>query len=184
MQPFYQGKIDNFCALYAALNAVQLLHPFSPGQARNVFNLFMFNASRDQTRFWDILTHRTDYTREVDEILDMLAQAYPIKIEKPFRAGTSGKDMWQAISEQARPEEGRTLVFRFMRFKALSNKPQVDHWSTGWNMDAGGLHLFDCSLEESGLYYLRPEHLKQEPGLRPSDYFIIPPECVRFVSRI
>ena len=38
MQPFYQGKIDNFCAMYAVLNALQVLFSLTPHQARRIFN--------------------------------------------------------------------------------------------------------------------------------------------------
>jgi hypothetical protein len=38
LTPFRQGQFDTLCALYAALNAVQLLRPTSPPRAQAVFN--------------------------------------------------------------------------------------------------------------------------------------------------
>ena len=183
MQPFYQGKIDNFCAMYAVLNAVQIVHELSPGQARNIFNLFLFHASRDEKKFWDILTHKTDYTREVDQMLEMVSQTHAIKAQAPFHRDQPCAEVWRAMTEQVRPEEHKTVLFRFCRYSAMSMKPKVDHWTSSLCMDEGGIRLFDCSLEPDGLYHLKPEQLKQAPALLAGDYFVIPPESVRFLSR-
>ena len=47
MQAFYQGKIDNFCAMYAVLNAVQVLFGLAPLHARKIFNRAMMEQARD-----------------------------------------------------------------------------------------------------------------------------------------
>ena len=38
VKPFYQGKLDTFCAIYAVLNALRLTHSIRVLRARNILN--------------------------------------------------------------------------------------------------------------------------------------------------
>ena len=58
MHALYQGKIDNFCAMYAVLNAVQVLFGLSPLHARKIFNRAMMEQARDLENFQKILEHK------------------------------------------------------------------------------------------------------------------------------
>ncbi len=181
-EPFYQGKIDNFCAIYAVLNAVQLLHNLSATQARNIFNLFLVQSAMDTRHFWDMLTHRTDYVRDVDILLGMIKSTYPLKVEAPFSGAEDCRDLWRSLTGRADAEHGSVVLFRFMRYKAGNNTPSIDHWSCAGRTEEGFLPLFDCSLEASGLYRLSAGMLESEVAERPREYVIIPPKAVRFVS--
>lgn len=182
MQPFYQGKIDTFCAVYAVLNALQILHDLTPGKARELFNEALLDEARNEARFRDVLTHRTDYVDMVDRMLVMAARRFPLRVSAPFRPGTPHTEVWRALEDHAAPALRRTAVFRFCRYVPLRPTPVVDHWTTSLNVDGDGLHLFDCSLEPGGVYRLRGNELADVPGVRGQEYFVIPPECVRLLT--
>lgn len=182
MQPFYQGKIDTFCAVYAVLNALQILHGIAPAQARELFNETLVRASRDEARFRDVLAHRTDYRELVDRMLDDVRFRYPLMIRAPFASDAPHAEVWAALTEYAAPGRRRTAVFRFLRYVPLRSAPVVDHWTTARDVDESGLHLFDCSLEPDGVYCLRGGELADKAAPRPREYFVIPPECVRLLS--
>lgn len=38
LKPFYQGKLDTFCAIYAVLNALRLTHSIRVLKAREILN--------------------------------------------------------------------------------------------------------------------------------------------------
>lgn len=182
MQPFYQGKIDTFCAVYAVLNALQILHDISPAQARELFNGVLMRESRDEESFLNILTRRTDYVNLVDRVLEAVRFRYPLKVRAPFSPGTPHSEVWDALTEYARPDQRRTGVFRFLRCVPQRARPVIDHWTTARHVDESGLHLFDSSLEPGGVYCLRGAELVDALAPLPHEYFVIPPECVRLLS--
>ena len=55
MQAFFQGKVDNFCAVYAVLNALQLLYAITPLEARRIFNRTLMDISADREAFRRVL---------------------------------------------------------------------------------------------------------------------------------
>lgn len=182
MQPFYQGKIDTFCAVYAVLNALQILHDITPAQGRELFNGVLMRESRDEESFLNILTRRTDYVDLVDRVLEAVRFRYPLKVRKPFSPGTPRSEVWEALAEYARPDQRRTGVLRFLRCVPQRSRPVIDHWTTAHRMDESGLHFFDSSLEPGGVYCLRGAELADGLTPLPREYFVIPPECVRLLS--
>ena len=72
MTPLFQGKIDNFCAAYAVLNAMRLIHGISDLQARALFSELLLSQSRDEKAFRAILSHGTDYVDMVDAFLGQI----------------------------------------------------------------------------------------------------------------
>ncbi|MCH5276726.1 MAG: hypothetical protein J1E80_02705 [Desulfovibrionaceae bacterium] len=182
MQPFYQGKIDTFCAVYAVLNALQILHDISPRQGRELFNNVLLRASRDEERFLNILTRRTDYLDLVDQTLETARFRYPLKIQAPFGPGAPHGEVWDALLEYARPDRRRAGVFRFLRCVPQRPRPVTDHWTTTHRVDESGLHFFDSSLEPGGVYCLRGSELADTLAPHPREYFMIPPESVRLLS--
>lgn len=184
MTPFFQGKIDNFCAAYAVLNAMRLIHGVSALQARALFSDLLLSQSRDEKAFRAILNHGTDYVDMVDAFLDQIAERFPLRVSAPFDAETACGDMWEALVEYACPEQGRSAVFRFRRYEAFSVRPRADHWTTAYRMEGGVLRFFDCSLEPDGLYHLTRQIMKDDVDQRVMEYVLVPPECVRLVERI
>ncbi|WP_295637584.1 hypothetical protein [uncultured Mailhella sp.] len=184
MQSFYQGKIDNFCAMYAVLNALQVLFSIGPLQARRIFNRVLLAQSADADTFSRILEHRTDYVALVDYMLDDVRRhEFPaLCVSAPFTPDTSCNVVWEALRSCARPPMPLVSVFRFLRIAPPSEKPYVDHWTVGHYMDMEGLHFMDCSLEAGALYCL--PYAKLTDPWRPlsREYVVIPPESVRILS--
>lgn len=184
MQPFYQGKIDNFCAMYAVLNALQVLFNLGPLQARRIFNRVLLAQSADAGTFSRILEHKTDYLALVDYMLDDVRRnEFPaLSVRAPFQADTPCEVVWETLRSCARLPMPFVSIFRFLRIAPPSEKPYVDHWTVGHYMDMEGLHFLDCSLEAGALYCL--PYAKLTDAWRPlsREYVVIPPESVRVLS--
>ncbi len=184
MQPFYQGKIDNFCAIYAVLNALQVLFRITPLHARTIFSRTLLECTHDLPAFQDILEHHTDYVSLVDTMLnDIRLHEFPqLRVEKPFVPGAPREEIWETLRSCACPSLPRVAVFRFLRMIPPEEKPYADHWTVGHSMDAAGLHLLDCSMEAGGLYCISFSRLIDREPPPQHEYIIIPSESVRILS--
>lgn len=184
MQAYFQGRIDNFCAVYAVLNALQVLFGLPPLAARRIYNRTLVRESADPEGFRRVLEHRTDYVRLVDGMLDdVRAHEFPgLRVEAPFSEGAPCGHVWEALRGAASPPIPRISVFRFLRFSSGSERPYVDHWTTGHYMDGEGLHLLDCSLEPGALYSIPFSIVTDRERPMRRDYVVIPPESVRILS--
>ncbi len=183
MTPLFQGKIDNFCAAYAVLNALRLIHGISDFQARSLFSALLLRQSRDEKMFRAILEHTTDYQELVDDFFRQAGEYFSLRVKAPFGEDTGCDEVWEALRDYACPERGRSAVFRFRRYEAFRVRPCADHWTTGHKMEGNELLLFDCSLEPEGLYRLTRPLLKDDVDERMTEYVIIPPSCVRLIER-
>ena len=186
MVPFFQGKIDNFCAVYAVLNAMKLICNISSLQARNLFADLLLRHSRNEANFRAILYHTTDYNDLVDDFFLQLLKQFPVKVTAPFpdeAAAPSEDDIWNILKDYAKPDEGRSAVFRFCRFAPLAAHPVADHWTTAQRVEGETLHFFDCSLEKMGLYALPRHLLRVQAHIRPLEYVQVPPRSIRLVER-
>lgn len=184
MQPFFQGKIDTFCAIYAVLNALQILHDISPGKARELFNEVLVEQARNEAHFRAILSHHTDYVDVVDRTLAIARVQFPFREAPHFAADTPHAVIWSKINEYAAPELRRTAVFRFRRYAPPREAPLADHWTTALNCDGDTLHFFDCSIEPCGAYSLSRHSLADFPGCLAHEHFVIAPESVRLLQRV
>lgn len=181
MQPFYQGKIDNFCAFYAVLNALKILHGITASTARDIFNEVVMDLATDREALKAVLEHRTDYVEEVDRMLLGVRSRFPFHLER-LESPCPAVQVWEALRRFADPQAGRTAVFRFRRFVPLRAAPVADHWTTAHIMDGQTLRFFDCSLEPYGLYSLQKPMLVDKVEERGRQYVIIAPESVRLLS--
>lgn len=184
MTPLFQGKIDNFCAAYAVLNAMRLIHGISDLQARALFSELLLSQSRDEKAFRAILSHGTDYVDMVDAFLGQISERFPLRVSAPFDAETACDEVWAALAAYARPEQGRSAVFRFRRYEAFCVRPRADHWTAAHRMEGGVLRFFDCSLEPDGLYHLTRQIMKDDVDQRVTEYVVVPPESVRLMERV
>lgn len=66
IKPFYQGKLDTFCAIYAVLNALRLTHGIRTSKAREILNATLLGISENRKLFEDVLYMRTNYVDMVD----------------------------------------------------------------------------------------------------------------------
>ncbi len=71
MKPFYQGKIDTFCALYAVLNSFLLTHSIRTLKARSLFNETLMELAKDPDLFQQVLDQTTDYFEVVDSMIEL-----------------------------------------------------------------------------------------------------------------
>ncbi len=55
IKPFYQGKLDTFCAIYAVLNALRLTHGIRTSKAREILNATLLGISENRKLFEDVL---------------------------------------------------------------------------------------------------------------------------------
>jgi hypothetical protein len=184
MQAFFQGKVDNFCAAYAVLNALQVLFGVTVLHARKIFNRTLLAHSSCPAEFSAILDHKTDYVAFVDAMLsDIRENDFPtLCIKAPFSPKTPCQKVWDELRNCSRQPMPLISVFRFLRFVPGTDKPYVDHWTVGHYMDLEGLHFLDCSIEQSGLYCLPYEILTDPWRPLARDYVVIPPESVRILS--
>lgn len=51
LKPFYQGKLDTFCAIYAVLNALRLTHGIRVLKARDILNETLLALAGSPGRF-------------------------------------------------------------------------------------------------------------------------------------
>lgn len=184
MQPFFQGKIDTFCALYAVLNAFQIMYDITPGKGRELFNEVLVDQSRNEANFRAILSHHTDYVDVVDRMLAMVRVQFPFREAPHFAPDTPCEQVWNALEQYAAPELRRTAVFRFRRYAPPRDTPLADHWTTALNCEGGVLHFFDCSLETCGAYSFSLHSLANRPGSMAREHFVIAPESVRLLQRV
>lgn len=184
MQALFQGKIDNFCAMYAVLNAAVVLFGLGPMGARRIFNRTLTALARDEEAFRAVLEHRTDYVALVDAMIgDMRANEFPtLDVQAPFGPDTPCEEVWEALRSCATPSLPRVSVFRFMRFAPPGQKPYIDHWTVGHYMDTEGLHFLDCSLEPNALHCLPYARLTDRCRPLSREYVVIAPESVRILS--
>ncbi len=182
MKPFFQGKIDVFCAIYAVLNALRVTHHIRTLQARDIFHDTLMGIAQDAKTFRAVLEQQTDYIGLVDAMLNVQGRKFPLHIEKPFEKSTndnapSSEAVFESIKSWLAPNafQGgsifqhvpeRVVIFRFLRYLMPDAQPVNRHWTTAYIMKGEELEFFDCSLEESAIYSLdkfsfvtRTEHI-------------------------
>ncbi|MDE7370144.1 MAG: hypothetical protein K2N07_00060 [Desulfovibrio sp.] len=185
LKPFYQGKLDTFCAIYAVLNALRLLYGIRVLKARDILNETLMGLASRPEAFRAVLTQETDYIALVDNLLRIQARAFPLDIQAPFAGAKSlpGPDtFFAACRDWLAPERGRAIVFRFLRSLTPDGGPMNRHWTTADRVDGDVLHLFDCSHEAEAIlninkasFVTRADHVSAERLLH------IQPESARFL---
>ena len=83
-KPFFQGKLDTFCAIYAVLNALRLTHGIQTLKARDILNETLLSLAGKPDALRAVLEQDTDYMQLVDDMLQARRQRYPLRIQKPF----------------------------------------------------------------------------------------------------
>ncbi len=185
MQAFYQGKVDTFCALYAVLNALQILHGIRSGQARELFNEVVVAASKDEASFRDVLSLKTDYRDFMALALRKARLQYAFTVEKPWqRAGVQPRqgELEGLFRTWARPETPSTVLFRFCRYLPFRGAPIVEHWTCAHFCDDTHVQLLDCSKEDGSVHALPLEALFSFPENRGMEYFVIEPWSVHLLT--
>lgn len=189
IKPFYQGKLDTFCAIYAVLNAYRLLYGIRTLKARDILNETLLELAADRRSFAQVLNQETDYMELVDHMLDKYAPKLSYTYIKPFEPGqkVSREELWSSfrnwLGEYPEVNKSHTMVFRFIKYLSPGKPPLNRHWTTGEYVKDDYIHLFDSSHEaEAILNVNREAFVTSEKDLDSSRLIRIQPDSVRFLT--
>lgn len=186
VKPFYQGKLDTFCAIYAVLNALRITHGIRTLKARDILNETLMNLALKPAAFHAVLNQETDYVSLVDHILAVQANRCPLVVQRPFQGAVRPDEFWDVCSEWL-GEDGharhRAAVFRFLRYVRPDKPPINRHWTTADHVRSNVLHLFDSSHEAEAILNVHKGSFATAPDMvSPERLLYIPPAAVRLVE--
>lgn len=185
LKPFFQGKLDTFCAIYAVLNALRLTHGIQTLKARDILNETLLSLAGEPDALRAVLEQDTDYMQLVDDMLQARQQRYPLLVEKPFAEGAtvSPDALWGACRKWLAPGEGRCILFRFLRHLTPETPPMNRHWTCADRMDGDLLHLFDCSHEDEAVTLIpRGSFVTRSADVQRERLLVIQPHSLRFLA--
>lgn len=188
LKPFYQGKLDVFCAIYAVLNALRLTHGLRTLKARDILNETLLGLSTNQGAFRAFLNQETDYISLVDHMLAIQSRRLPLHIEKPFASATLPdlQTFWSTCTEWMNPggnaAASRAIILRFARYNRIGEVAAVRHWTTVDSISEESFHLFDSSHEAESIQNLRKDAIVVKLGdLDEKHLFYVQPDSARFL---
>lgn len=184
MKPFYQGKLDTFCAIYAVLNGLRLTHSIRGIKARGILNETLMALAVSPQAFRAALEQDTDYLSLVDGMLRAQQRVFPLEVQAPFANGQmpAAEEVWQHCHAWLTGGSGRAVVFRFFRYLVPNGPPVNRHWTTADRMDDEILHLFDCSHEAEAVLNIRKESfVTRAEEVSAEKLLYIQPETMRFM---
>lgn len=159
LKPFYQGKLDTFCAIYAVLNGLRLTHNIRVLKARDILNETLLGLAASPEAFRAVLEQETDYCGLVDGMLRIQSRSFPLEVRQPFtdEDDPSVDQVWECCRTWLAPGSGRAVIFRFMRHLTPDGPPVNRHWTTADSLANDVLHLFDCSHEAEAILNVRKD---------------------------
>lgn len=184
LKPFFQGKLDTFCAIYAVLNAMRLIHGLRVLKARDILNETLLGLTASPAAFRAVLEQKTDYIALVDGMLRVQARKYPMVVEKPFPKGEMPDrgGLWQTLGAWLSEPSGRTAIFRFLRNITPESGPVNRHWTTIDSMNDKSMHLFDCSHEAEAILNISIDSfVTDQADISSERLLFIQPESVRLI---
>lgn len=188
LKPFYQGKLDVFCAMYAVLNGLRITHGIRTLKARDILNDTLLGLSINPAAFRAVLNQETDYVALVDSMLRVVAKKYPLQVVKPFGVENlpDEETFWQSCREWlnpgGKPAENRAIIMRFSRYDKIDQAPLVRHWTTVDTIDDQSMHLFDSSHEAEAIQNIKRENIAVNPrDIDEKRRFYMQPDTVRFI---
>ncbi|MDR1776622.1 MAG: hypothetical protein LBR31_02170 [Desulfovibrio sp.] len=183
-KPFYQGKLDTFCAIYAVLNALRLTHGIRTLKARDLLNLTLLKLAADPAALRAVLAQDTDYIDLVDDLLNMAGQRFPIHIHKPFSEADkpSPEALWNTCRTWLDGGTPRAVVLRFLRSLKPTAPPLSRHWTTVDRMNNDTLHLFDSSHDAEAILNIRKSaFVTRQEHVDEARLIYIQPSSLRFL---
>jgi len=183
MRPFYQGKLDVFCAVYAMLNAFQQLHSMSAWQAKRVLGELLSRLPDEMPDSWnDLVWNRTDYVWLVEWLVaEYGKELFPIRAHRPWadKGNVAPAVVWSGMSGWMGGGGRRTAVFRFQRFLPAREDPVVCHWTTVDRFMGDTLFLFDASMEETAVHLIdKYGFVCRRENVSASQLLVVDPACV------
>lgn len=188
MKPFFQGKLDVFCAIYAVLNGLQITHQIRTLHARDILHETLLGLAPSLDAFRAVLEQRTDYVAVVDGVLSVQKSKLPLRVEAPFGElapqDTPSPDvLWEYLADWLKPGHSRAVVFRFLRYMTPDAPPLNRHWTTAQQISGDTMHFFDCSLEQEAVYSVKRGGFVTRPEDVTRDCLLcIEPYTMRFLS--
>ena len=183
-KPFYQGKLDTFCAIYAVLNALRLTHGIRTLKARDILNDTLMALAARPEALRAVLNQDTNYIQLVDGMRRAQQRAFPLGVETPFteRDRPSPDDLWEVCRQWLAAERKRAVILRFMRHLTADGPAVNRHWTVIDRMDENSLHLFDCSHEAEAILNIRRDAFVTDPTrVSKEQLLIIQPESIRLL---
>ena len=190
MKPFYQGKLDVFCAIYAVLNALRLTHGLRALKARDILHETLLALADNKAAFKAVLDQETDYIPLVDAMLQVHSINYPLRVQTPFPPPGEGgstpdpEETWQAVHAWLDGSPRRAAVFRFFRYLLPEDPPVNRHWSTISHLEDGSLRLYDASHEPEAVQRIgRHEFVTSTADIRQGRLIYLDPHSLRFIEK-
>ncbi|MEZ6853286.1 hypothetical protein [Halodesulfovibrio aestuarii] len=192
MEALFQGKLDNFCALYAVLNAMQRTHGINHWEARKLFHAGLLSFSRDAESWENIVCNRTDYIAEVQSFINLIrSEGTSIHYTQPFPDGKASiADVLKVVKAWSPVEQGKGtslyekaggkgVVLQFKRFLPFRGAPLITHWTAVKEFVGSEIRFIDSSLEKNATYAL-PQNgfCTREDELKQSQLFMVNPATI------
>lgn len=207
-QPYHQGQLDVFCAVYAVANALRSVHPLGMGQARRLFNDVLLDLSRDADAFRSVLYNATDHDALVRAVLERARRdVLPLRVERPFAASPAlrvtgrvdpdasssvrrghGPDaspqptpraVWEALAGWLCGGPGRAAVLRFHRYLPFKGDPVISHWTAAGIPLGDTLFLHDSSRESNAIHVIERGGFVTAPEHLSDDrLLLVEPRCL------
>lgn len=196
MEALFQGKLDNFCALYAVLNAMQRTHGINHWEARKLFHAGLVSFSQDTEHWEKIVCCRTDYISEVQSFLHVIqGKGTPLEYTQPFPDGKASIDDVLAVIKDWSPvnkergvtlydqSEGKGVVLQFKRYLPFRGAPLISHWTAVKEYVGNEIRFIDSSLEKTATYAL-PENgfCTNEKEIKQGRLFLINPATIYLID--
>lgn len=188
LKPFFQGKLDTFCAMYAVLNGLRLTHGIRTLKARDLLNETLLGLAANPAAFHAVLNQETDYIALVDAMLRVAAQKYPLQVVRPFAAADlpDVETFWSAceawLAPEGKPAASRAILLRFSRHDKIGEPPLVRHWTTIDRIAGDTIHLFDSSHDAESIQNIRRTDIATRScDIDEKHRLYLQPDSVRFM---
>ena len=188
MDAFFQGKLDNFCALYAVLNAMQRTHGINHWAARKLFHTGLIEFARDETIWKDVVTNSTDYISEIETFIEIInREGINVEYIRPFSSGKASiEEVHTAIKDWSRipPDNidgisGQAVVLQFKRYLPFRGSPLISHWTAVSECVGNEIRFIDSSLEKMATYTLPSNGFcTHEDDVKGGRLFLIDPSTI------
>ena len=180
MQPFYQGQLDVFCAIYAVLNGLRLTHGLRMLDAREILHAALLDLAAERQAFADVLNQQTDYLDLVDSLLGQQAFKRPLEVLRPFALHEEPAAVFTRLGEWLSCPR-RAALFRFVRYLPFNGKPCIHHWTCVHAVEGNVLRLFDSSRDSGAVHAIRLDEVVTRAEEGGAGRIFLEPRTVRLV---
>lgn len=186
LKPFYQGKLDTFCAIYAVLNAMRLIYGLRTIKARDILNDTILALANSPAAMQAVLNQTTDYVKLVDGMLKAQNFKYPMQVVQPWQENStvSPAEFVESCQNWFRQHSKSAILLRFLRYLNADTKvePLNRHWTVIDRIDPKTIHLFDCSHEAEAILNIKKDEFVTDITKVTADrLLVIQPYSVRFL---